>query len=61
LWIAHDPGVRLRDIVANLVGGGYVHEAKQGRRNGSSIHVDKPLPEAFLRQRSSGHRASMGG
>jgi predicted transcriptional regulator len=66
LCIAEDPGVRLRDIasslgiteraaygiVADLVGAGYVHKAKQGRRNHYSVQGDKPLPEALLRQRT---------
>ena len=69
LCIAEDPGVRLRDIagrlgiteraaygiVADLVDAGYVHKAKQGRRNRYSIQGDKPLPEALLRERTVGH------
>lgn len=68
LCIAHDPGVRLRDIastlgiteraaygiVADLTEAGYVHKAKQGRRNRYRVQADKPLPEALLRQRTVG-------
>ena len=66
--IAADPGVRLREIasalgiteraaygiVTDLVEAGYVHKAKQGRRNRYTVQVDKPLPEALLRQRTVG-------
>ena len=66
LCIAADPGVRLREIasalgiteraaygiVTDLVGAGYVHKARHGRRNHYSIQGDKPLPEALLRQRT---------
>ncbi|HET6985989.1 MAG TPA: helix-turn-helix domain-containing protein [Kribbella sp.] len=66
--IASDPGVRLRDIasalgiteraaygiVTDLVEAGYVHKAKHGRRNRYTVQVDKPLPEALLRQRTVG-------
>jgi DNA-binding MarR family transcriptional regulator len=66
--IAADPGVRLREIasalgiteraaygiVTDLVEAGYVHKAKHGRRNRYTVQVDKPLPEALLRQRTVG-------
>ena len=68
LCIAHDPGVRLREIattlgitdraafgiVTDLVEAGYVVKDKNGRRNRYEIQVDKPLPEAPLRQRTVG-------
>ena len=68
LCIAADPGVRLREIasalgiteraaygiVTDLVGAGYVHKARHGRRNRYTVQVDKPLPEALLRQRTVG-------
>ena len=68
LCIAHDPGVRLREIAAtlgiteraafgivtDLVEAGYVLKDKDGRRNRYSVQVDKPLPEALLRQRTVG-------
>jgi DNA-binding MarR family transcriptional regulator len=66
--IAADPGVRLREIasalgiteraaygiVTDLVEAGYVHKAKHGRRNRYTVQLDKPLPEALLRQRTVG-------
>lgn len=68
LCIAHDPGVRLREIattlgiteratfgiVTDLVDAGYVVKDKNGRRNSYDVQVDKPLPEALLRQRTVG-------
>lgn len=68
LCIAHDPGVRLREIattlgiteraafgiVTDLVEAGYVVKDKNGRRNRYDVQVDKPLPEALLRQRTVG-------
>lgn len=68
LCIAQDPGVRLRDIastlgiteraaygiVSELVEAGYVHKAKNGRRNRYRVQGDKPLPEALLRPRTVG-------
>ncbi len=68
LCIAHDPGVRLREIattlgitdraafgiVTDLVEAGYVVKDKNGRRNRYEVQVDKPLPEALLRQRTVG-------
>jgi hypothetical protein len=68
LCIAHDPGVRLREIattlgiteraaygiVSDLVEADYVLKDKRGRRNTYSVQVDKPLPEAVVRQRTVG-------
>lgn len=68
LCIAHDPGVRLREIagslgiteraaygiVTDLVNGGYVHKTRHGRRNRYRVQTDKPLPEALLRRRTVG-------
>ncbi len=59
LCIAHDPGVRLRDIAASvgitersaygivtdLTEGGYVVKRKDGRRNRYLIQAHLPLPE----------------
>jgi hypothetical protein len=59
LRIAHDPGVRLRDIaaglgitersahaiVADLVAAGHVVKQKDGRRNRYQIEGSLPLPE----------------
>jgi DNA-binding IclR family transcriptional regulator len=58
LAIAHDPGIRLRDIaatlgitersayaiVADLTEGGYVAKRKDGRRNRYQIQAQLPLP-----------------
>jgi DNA-binding MarR family transcriptional regulator len=66
--IAHDPGVRLRDIatmvgvtersafgiVNDLVSAGYVVKSKDGRRNRYSIQSDLPLGEAIGRERTIG-------
>ena len=60
LCIAHDPGVRLRDIAArvgvtertaygivtDLTEAGYVVKHKDGRRNRYQIQAHLPLPEA---------------
>lgn len=59
LCIAHDPGVRLRDvaadlaiterraygIVADLAEAGYVVKKRDGRRNRYEIRAHLPLPE----------------
>jgi hypothetical protein len=59
LCIAHDPGVRLRDIAAtvgitersafgivtDLAEAGYVVKQKDGRRNRYQIQAHLPLPE----------------
>jgi IclR helix-turn-helix domain len=59
LCIAHDPGVRLRDIAArvgitersaygivtDLTTAGYVVKQKDGRRNRYQIQAHLPLPE----------------
>jgi MarR family len=66
--IAHDPGVRLRDlaatvgitersafaIVTDLTAAGYVVKAKDGRRNRYQIQAHLPLPEAIGRERTIG-------
>ena len=66
--IAHDPGVRLRDIAAtlgiterraysivtDLTEGGYVVKAKAGRRNRYEIQSHLPLREAIARERTIG-------
>ena len=60
LCIAHDPGVRLRDIasslgitersahgfVTDLTAAGYLVKQKDGRRNRYQIQAHLPLPEA---------------
>ena len=68
LCIAHDPGVRLRDIAARLgvtersaygivtelAEAGYVVKQKDGRRNRYEIQAHLPLPEPTSRERTVG-------
>jgi hypothetical protein len=68
LCIAHDPGVRLRDIeagtgvtertasgiVTDLTEAGYVVKHKDGRRNRCQIQAHLPLPETGSRDRTIG-------
>jgi len=68
LLVAHDPGVRLRDIAASLditersafgiitdlVEAGYVIKEKDGRRNRYHIQAHLPLPEPTTRERTVG-------
>jgi MarR family len=68
LCIAHDPGVRLRDIaaavgvtersahaiVADLVTAGYVVKDKNGRRNRYHIQEHLPLPDQITQRRTIG-------
>src|SRR3989441_11591702 len=66
--IAHDPGVRLRDIAAtlgitertaygivtDLTEAGYVVKNKDGRRNRYQIQAHLPMREAVAREPESG-------
>jgi hypothetical protein len=68
LCIAHDPGVRLRDIgvslgitersaygiVTDLAEAGYIVKQKNGRRNRYQIQAHLPLPEPTSRERTVG-------
>ena len=68
LCIAHDPGIRLRDIadalgvtersaygiVTDLTEGGYVVKEKDGRRNRYQIQAHLPLREATTQERTIG-------
>jgi hypothetical protein len=68
LCIAHDPGVRLRDIaaslgvtersaygiVSDLAEAGYVVKQKDGRRNRYQIQAHLPLPEPSSQERTVG-------
>lgn len=68
LCIAHDPGLRLRDmaqalditersayaIVDDLTRAGYVLKERDGRRNRYSIQHHMPLPDATGRERTVG-------
>jgi len=68
LCIAHDPGVRLRDIAASLgitersaygivadpAEAGYVIKEKDGRRSRYQIQAHLPLPDPTGRGRTTG-------
>ena len=68
LCVAHDPGVRLRDIaaslnitersafgiLADLAAAGYVVKEKDGRRNRYHIQAHLPLPEPVGRESTVG-------
>ena len=68
MCIAHDPGIRLRDIattlditertaygiVTDLTDGGYVVKEKDGRRNRYQIQAHLPLGETITRDRTIG-------
>jgi DNA-binding MarR family transcriptional regulator len=68
LCIAHDPGMRLRDIAArlditersaygivtDLAEAGYIVKQKDGRRNRYQIQAHLPLPEPTSRERTVG-------
>jgi MarR family len=68
LCIAHDPGVRVRDlavmvgvtersahaIVTDLVGAGYVVKDKDGRRNRHRIQEHLPLRDPITQERTIG-------
>jgi DNA-binding MarR family transcriptional regulator len=66
--IAHDPGVRLRDIaervgvtertaygiVSDLADAGYIVKEREGRRNRYEVQPHQPLREATARETSIG-------
>jgi predicted ArsR family transcriptional regulator len=68
LLLAHDPGMRLRDIadrlgitersaygiVADLTAAGYISMRKDGRRHRYQIEAHRPLPEPTSRERTVG-------
>ncbi len=70
LCIAHDPGMRLRDIAAqlditertaygivtDLAEAGYVVKEKNGRRNRYQVQAHLPLPERTSPERTSRER-----
>jgi DNA-binding transcriptional ArsR family regulator len=70
LCVAHDPGVRLRDlaaslditersafgIITDLIEAGYVIKEKDGRRNRYRIQTHLPLPERRGRERTGRER-----
>jgi hypothetical protein len=66
--IAHDPGIRLRDIgdrvgiteraahriVAELADAGYITRERNGRRNHYTINTHFPLPDPIAREQNVG-------
>jgi MarR family. len=66
--IAHEPGIRLRDIgeqlgiteravhriVAELAAAGYITRQRNGRRNHYTINAPLPLPDAIAREKNIG-------
>jgi MarR family len=66
--IAHDPGIRLRDIgdrvgiteraahriVTELAAAGYITRQRNGRRNHYAINTQLPLPDPILREQNVG-------
>jgi hypothetical protein len=68
LCIAHDPGIRLRDIgdaigiteraahriVVELADAGYIKRQRNGRRNHYTIQPDLPLPDPLAREQKIG-------
>lgn len=68
LCIAHDPGIRLRDlaatlsitersaygIVTDLASAGYVEKERDGRRNRYRVQHHLPLREPVVRERTIG-------
>ena len=75
LCIAHDPGVRLREIgdqvgiteraahriVGELVDAGYLVRERNGRRNRYTITTHRNLPDPLARDRSIGDLLSVMG
>jgi DNA-binding MarR family transcriptional regulator len=68
LCIAHDPGVRLREIgaavgiteraahriVGELAAAGYISRTRAGRRNRYTIKSHLPMPDPLARERKIG-------
>jgi MarR family protein len=68
LCIAHDPGIRLREIgeaigiteraahriVVELAAAGYISRRRNGRRNHYTIQSHLPLPDPLARQQKIG-------
>jgi MarR family len=66
--IAHDPGIRLRDIgervgiteraahriVVELADAGYITRTRNGRRNHYTINTHFPLPDPIAREQNVG-------
>lgn len=68
LCIAHDPGIRLREIgdavgiteraahriVSELADAGYISRHRVGRRNRYTVQVDLPIPDPLAREQRIG-------
>lgn len=68
LCIAHDPGIRLREIgatvgiteraahriVGELADAGYISRQRNGRRNRYTIQTQLPLPDPVAREQTIG-------
>lgn len=68
LCVAHDPGMRLRDIadtvgitergahkiLSQLVEEGYVRRERQGRRNNYEVRTDLPLRHPLVQEQEIG-------
>lgn len=68
LCIAHDPGIRLREIgetvgiteraahriVSELAAAGYISRKRNGRRNHYTIQSHLPLPDPLAREQKTG-------
>jgi hypothetical protein len=68
LCIAHDPGIRLREIgdavgiteraahriVVELADAGYISRRRNGRRNRYTIRPELPLPDPLAREQKIG-------
>ena len=68
MCIAHDSGIRLREIgeavgiteraahriVGVLAAAGYISREREGRRNRYAIQTDLPLPDRLLREQRIG-------
>jgi predicted transcriptional regulator len=68
LCIAHDPGIRLREIgqavgiteraahriVVELAAAGYISRRRNGRRNHYTIRPELPLPDPLAREQKIG-------
>ena len=66
--IAHDPGIRLREIgetvgiteraahriVGELEDAGYISRTREGRRNRYTVQTDLSLPDPFAREQKIG-------
>ncbi len=73
LCIAHDPGIRLRDIgeavgiteraahriVVELADAGYISRRRDGRRNHYTIQSHLPLPDRLAREQKIGDLLSI--